>query len=300
MVVAEDQRVAGPRRRRPRRPRRPASPPGPRAGRCRGTRWGAGSAARSAASPRRPAHRPCGRPGRTSRSSGRRPGRSPGSSISRPPISEPFVFIQAGGLHGVATTVRSGFSAQRLAQQRQDPRPVVGDGEVLHRVVRLARRARRRRCRSRRPRSPRHPSAGAAPTARRRGGLNRSVIAASRAAGREPVQDDGGGVGDRGAEAAHRLVAAGRVDRDRQLVGAAGREGRRGRGGQALGAVRGGDPHPDRWRVRGGRRCGTATTRPPSRAARTSGTAVRRRTTAGPPGGPTLCPICAVLSRLAS
>ena len=61
-----------------------------------------------------------------------------GSSISRPPMSEPPVFIQAGGLHGDRQDLQVRVELLGLPQQRQDLRLVVGDAEVRQAVVGLA------------------------------------------------------------------------------------------------------------------------------------------------------------------
>ena len=273
------------------------APPAPRAGRCRGSRAGCrfcGSFCRVTASIGTPAacvglhelHQVVG------------VGLVDPGVVDQPAADQRVVGLHPGrraprrGDHG-----QVGVERQRLAQQRQDPRPVVGDGEVLHRVVRLAGGhvvvgvEVGPATKSEAPigwRRTDSPSPGRANRSRHRGVAGRRVAAG---------QDRRRGVGDRRAEAAHGLVATARVDRDRQPVrapglkaagspgdrrcapsgvvihtrtGGAAAAGRRRRGGDHQ-ADAGGDGGEDER----GRRC-------------------ERRTTAGPPG-PTLCPIRAVL-----
>ena len=142
---------------------------------------------------------------------------------------------------------------QRLAQQRQDLAPVVVDREAAHAVVRPA---------------GREVVVGvvlAGHEVRRAHRLAQDgeavAVAAEQALhGRvappavEPVEDVGGRVRDRRAEPVHPLIGAARVDADRELVGAAGRERDAPAVGEAHRAVRGRDADLRRRGGRGGRR----------------------------------------------
>ena len=168
-----------------------------------------------------------------------------GESISRPPTSDWFVFIHAGGLHGVPITLSFGLSCERAAQQRQDLLAVVRDREVPQAVVGLA---------------GRHVVVGVVRALDEVGRAHRLaqerqlVVGEQAAHGgvalrlAQPVEDARARVGDRGAEAVHGLVAPARVDADRQRARAAGVEVDRPAVVHLLGAVGRRHPHP------GGRR----------------------------------------------
>ena len=130
---------------------------------------------------------------------------------------------------------------ERAAQQRQDLLAVVRDREVPQAVVRLA---------------GRHVVVGVVRTLDEVGGAHRlaqerELVVGEQAAHRglalrlaQAVEDARARVGDRGAEAVHRLVAPARVDADRQRARAAGVEVDRPAVVHLLGAVRRRHPHP--------------------------------------------------------